>query len=101
MISGKDDIEVTSSGAASGNTSETEVLFRRALDWLREHYSEFVFYVERDIVWTIQTKLNELIKQESLPFRVFNDYPMLPGPTRGLSADSCSSNATRFDSGRA
>lgn len=28
-ISGKDDIEVTSSGAASGNTSETKVLFRR------------------------------------------------------------------------
>ena len=38
-------------------------------------------------MWTVQKKLNEVIAQEHLPFRVFNDYPMLPGPKRGLSAD--------------
>jgi hypothetical protein len=31
--------------------------------------------------------LNELIAQEHLPFRLFNDYPMLPGAHRALSTD--------------
>jgi hypothetical protein len=50
-------------------------------------HGTFTFNVEREIVSTIQKKLNELIAQEGLPFVVFNDYPMLPGTRRALSAD--------------
>ena len=35
--------EIASPRASSGNESEVEVLFFRALDWLRDHYAEFVF----------------------------------------------------------
>ena len=83
----RDEGDVEISSGASGNESEAEVLFFRALDWLRDHYAEFVFYVERDIVWTIQKKLNELIATEHLPFRVFNDYPMLSGAPPQRRAD--------------
>jgi len=39
--------------------SETvaEAAFRRTLDWLREHFGEFRFFVERDLVWTLQQRL--------------------------------------------
>ncbi len=62
-------------------------LFENALSWLRENYSGYRFYVERDIVWTMQTRLRHLIDELALPYQVFNDYPMLPGPRRSLSAD--------------
>ena len=33
-------------------------LFGEALDWLRDHYGQFEFWVERDLVWTVQTRLD-------------------------------------------
>ena len=61
------------------NSELAPVLFEEALDWLREHYGQFEFWVERDLVWTVQTRLRTLIRERSLPFEVFNDYPLLPG----------------------
>jgi hypothetical protein len=43
--------------------------------------------VERDLVWTIQTRLRQVIRERSLPFGVLNDYPLLPGARRARSAD--------------
>lgn len=43
--------------------------------------------MERDIVWTIQKNLQQQIDKHALPYQVFNDYPMLPGLHRSLSAD--------------
>jgi hypothetical protein len=57
------------------------------MKWLRERYSDQRFYTERDLVWTVQRRLAGEIAQQGLPYRVFNDYPMLPGPQRSLSAD--------------
>lgn len=55
-----------------------EAIFLEALDWLKEHYQNYIFYVERDIVWTLQTKINILIKEYNSPFIIHNDYTILP-----------------------
>jgi hypothetical protein len=62
-------------------------LFENTFEWLRENYSNLHFFVERDVVWTIQTRLLDQIHKYNLPFRVFNDYAMLPGTNRSISAD--------------
>ena len=64
-------------------------LFEESLEWLKNNYSRFTFYLERDIVFTLQTYLNDLIKKNSLPIKVYNDYPILPGTNnrRHLCAD--------------
>ena len=64
-----------------------EELIIDALAWLGEHYGEQVFYVERDIVYTVQQRLNSQLHTRELPWTVYNDYPMIPGPRRALSAD--------------
>lgn len=62
-------------------------LFEQTMEWLREQYGTFRFYTERDLVWTFQRHLAERIEHEELPYRVFNDYPLLPGTNRSRSAD--------------
>jgi len=62
-------------------------LFEETLRWLRRNYVRFRFFAERDVVWTAQVRLIEAIEQEQLPFRVFNEYPMLAGKRRSLSAE--------------
>lgn len=64
-----------------------EQLFVRVLRELGEAYGDHVFYVERDLVYAVQRQLQELIDAESGPWRLYNDYPMLPGPRRSFSAD--------------
>jgi hypothetical protein len=64
-----------------------EHTFNDALRWLRESYSSHVFYLERDVVFVIQTYLRRAIDAHKMPLAVFNDYPMLPGPRRSFSAD--------------
>lgn len=67
--------------------SKASDLFEESIAWLKDNYDEFGFQVERDIVWTLQTYIVKGIKERDLPFRVFNDYPMLRGARRSLSAD--------------
>lgn len=62
-------------------------LFESTLSWLQTNYWSFQFYVERDVVWTIQTRITTLITEHNLPYKIFNDYPLLEGKRRGLSAD--------------
>ena len=62
-------------------------LFWVAVDWLRESYSEHRFFLERDVVWTVQKRLFGEIKRQGLPYRVFNDFPIQKGKRRGISAD--------------
>ena len=69
------------------SVSEAERLFLDALAWLGDLYGERVYYVERDIVYTVQSRLNELIESGHGAWTVYNDYPMLPGPRRSRSAD--------------
>lgn len=62
-------------------------LFENSIAWLKENYAQFQFFVERDVVWTIQKYLIRQIKEQSLPFRVFNDYPILSGNRRSICVD--------------
>lgn len=62
-------------------------LFEGAMSWLKDNYNNFMFFMERDIVWTVQIHISQLIKEQRLPYQVFNDYPMLPGKRRSLSTD--------------
>jgi hypothetical protein len=64
-----------------------ESLFQAGLEWLADTYSERVFYVERDVVYVMQTKLVDMVLQVETPWLVYNDYPMIAGPRRSLSAD--------------
>jgi len=66
---------------------EATELFESAMAWLRENYASLRFFVERDIVWTVQTHITKLIEEQSLPYRVFNEYPILPGKRRSLCTD--------------
>ena len=72
---------------ATDTHAAAEAVFLDALNWLGRTYGNRVFYVERDIVYTMQGRLNELISEGSTGWKVYNDYPMLPGPRRSLSAD--------------
>ena len=62
-------------------------LFWAAIDWLRESYSRHRFVTERDVVWTVQKRLIEEVLRQGLPYRIFNDFPVLKGKRRGISAD--------------
>jgi len=66
---------------------KTNALFEETLDWLKQNYSCFRFFVECDLVWTVQMHLLDSIQERGLPYKVFNDYPMLPGKHRALSSD--------------
>lgn len=62
-------------------------LFEDALDWLHEGYFTHRFYAERDLVWTLQKWLQDQVTEQHLPFRVYNDFPILPGNRRRLCTD--------------
>ncbi len=62
-------------------------LFLDSLDWLRSSFSNQTFYVERDVVWTLQTYLTKAFRKDYEGYAVFNDFGILPGKRRRLSAD--------------
>lgn len=66
---------------------EPDQVFVESLEWLKEHYGDFRFFVERDLVWTLQEHLRGALASAKLPHHVFNDFPMLKGNRRSLCAD--------------
>ena len=64
-----------------------EELFFEVFHWLKETYNEHHFFTERDIVWTFQKKLIELIKLNNLPYKVISDYGLIKGSNRSKSVD--------------
>ena len=69
------------------DAERAEALFREAIDWLGAQYGSQVFYFERDIVYTLQSRPVTRAAAERLPFLVYNDYPIIPGRYRHLSVD--------------
>lgn len=69
------------------NACLSSALFEDSIAWLQQHYGDLEFWVERDIVWTLQTHLRQMVVNHGLSWTVFNDYPMLPGSRRSLSVD--------------
>jgi hypothetical protein len=64
-----------------------EQFFDETLAWLETTYWEHSFYLERDIVWTVQRELTRRIIEAQSHYLVHNDYPMIPGNRRSLSTD--------------
>jgi hypothetical protein len=62
-------------------------LFEETIEWLRSNYGQFTFFLERDVVWTLQSHINAVIRERKFPFHVFSDYPMFPGKRRRLCTD--------------
>lgn len=52
-------------------------LMVEAFDWLHENYSQYRFFQERDIEWTLQIHLQEQIEKQDLPLEVHHNYPVL------------------------
>jgi hypothetical protein len=75
------------SGTNAEATATAEGLFGDALVWLGKTYSEHRFFLERDLVWTLQRHIIRAIEEHSLPYRVYGDYPMPSGLHRSQSAD--------------
>jgi hypothetical protein len=61
-----------------------EACFLRALADLRDGYRDHIFWVERDVVCWMQSRIRATAPDG---FRVFNDYGLLPGRRRARSAD--------------
>jgi len=62
-------------------------LFAEVIEEIRRNYPIYRFVMERDIVWEVQKLLAGKIKQQGLPYNVFNDYPIEKGRNRSLSVD--------------
>ena len=54
-------------------------MFEQTLEWLKSNYGNYDFFLERDLVWTIQQKLREIIAEDNLQFEVYNDFPIAKG----------------------
>ena len=65
-------------------TTATE-LFEGAMEWLRENYSEYQFFKERDIEWTLQSRISKEIEKRDLAYRVFDNHTVSANPRK--SAD--------------
>jgi len=66
-----------------------EGLLRAGLDWLKDTYPEHRFFVERDVVWTLQKWLVDETTLRGLPLRIRNDCSIERGTNnrRSLCAD--------------
>ena len=62
-------------------------LFESTIAQLQTNYAKFHFFMERDVVWTVQTYLISSIEEAHLPYQVFSEYPILPGNRRSICAD--------------
>jgi hypothetical protein len=62
-------------------------VFKDCLEYIRQKYSGFHFYCERDFVWTVQKFMTEYIEKNGLPYKVLNDYPIESGERRSKSVD--------------
>jgi hypothetical protein len=62
-------------------------IFEEALHWIIDNYEKFGFHKERDIAWTMQKKITEIITDNNLPYKVYDEYPIKPGNRRSICVD--------------
>jgi hypothetical protein len=55
--------------------SDAAQMFEDAIRWLRETYDDRPFFVERDVVYTVQLQLWQRIREHGLDWSLFNDIP--------------------------
>ena len=74
--------------------NEAARVFEEAIEWLHHNYHACRFFTERDIVWTLQLHLSEQMQARTLSYRVFNDFPILPGTRRWFETQKGTITAT-------
>ena len=52
-------------------TTKADELFWDAIDWLTESYPQHRFFMERDVVWTVQKRLLEQVCWHNLPHKIY------------------------------
>lgn len=62
-------------------------IFNNCLEEIKNNYHAYHFYCERDFVWTVQKFLDDYIRQNNLPYKILNDYPIEGGERRSKSVD--------------
>ncbi len=62
-------------------------LFEEAIVWLQQNYGNYRFFMERDVVWTVQQWLGSTIETRTLPYRVFHHFPLFPGSGKVVDCD--------------
>ena len=60
-------------------------LFENAMDWLRKHYGEYRFFAQRDVEWTLQIHIMQMIQEGNLPYRVFHNHTVTKGNQANLA----------------
>jgi len=64
-------------------------LFTSSMAWLEKYYSCYRFFAERDIVWTLQVHMSQMLEQNP-KYRVFHNHPM--GERRSVDLAVLSTN---------
>lgn len=77
------------------DAARADSLFLGSLEWLAHAYSCREFFVERDVVYSLQQDLRDRLAADGRGWRVYNDYPMINGPRRAFSADLAVISPTR------
>ncbi len=54
-------------------------LFEESLTWLQANYRSFCFFMERDIVWTLQTHMIEEAERRRLPVWIYDNHKLAGG----------------------
>lgn len=63
--------------------------------WFKNSHEKYMFFTERDVVYSLQSYLKEEINKNNLPYMVFNDWPILPGKgKRHICADLILNNVS-------
>jgi hypothetical protein len=66
---------------------DASALFEEVIAWLRDNYGNYRFYMERDLVWTVQERLRSIIEARTLRYRVFHHFPLFPGSGKVVDCD--------------
>ena len=54
-------------------------LFAESLAWLQNNYRSYRFFMERDIVWMLQTHMVEEAKRQRLPVSIYDNHTIAVG----------------------
>jgi len=59
-------------------------LFENALTYLKDNYKSYHFFVERDIVWTLQLYMIKEVETQQLPFKIYDNHKFVKGKQADL-----------------
>jgi len=78
---------------------DVKAIIKKAERRIINKYQSITFFTERDIVWTYQTILSELVLESPPNYKVYNDYGLLKGKKRSRSTDIVIVDEVSIDKG--